>query len=72
MPNKVVYISEQQERDLIRKIMSESVVVNSNQVSEIVNLLNSCFQPTINHTGDVGTNRNCFYRNMATYRISNI
>ena len=56
MSNKVVYISEQQEKDLIRKIMSESVVVNSNQVSEIVNLLNSCFQPTINHTGDVGMN----------------
>ena len=56
MSNKVVYISEQQEKDLIRRIMSESVVVNSNQVSEIVNLLNSCFQPTINHTGDVGMN----------------
>lgn len=54
MEKKVIYISEQQEQELINKIMSESLIVNSAQVSDIVNHLNKFYQAGIDYAGDVG------------------
>lgn len=56
MEKKVIYISEQQEQELINKIMSESLIVNSAQVSDIVNHLNKFYQAGIDYAGDVGVN----------------
>lgn len=55
MPKRVVYITEEQEREISRRIMSEALVVNSDQVSDIVNYLNGFFVPKIDYAGDVGT-----------------
>lgn len=51
---RIVYISEKQERDITKRIMSEALVVNSDQVSDIVNYLTSFFVPGIDYAGDIG------------------
>lgn len=51
---KTVYITEEQEREIARRIMSEALVVNSDQVSDIVNYLNRFYLPGIDYAGDIG------------------
>ena len=53
---KTVYITEEQEREISKRIMSEALVVNSNQVSDIVNYLNQFYLPGIDYSGDIGNN----------------
>ena len=53
---KTVYITEEQEREISKRIMSEALVVNSNQVSDIVNYLNQFYLPGIDYAGDIGNN----------------
>ena len=52
--HKTVYISERQERELAKRLMAEALVVNSDQVSDIVNYLNQFYVPSIDYAGDVG------------------
>jgi len=52
--SKVIYITEQQEQELINKYLKESLVVNSDQVSDIVNYLNKFYQAAVDYAGDVG------------------
>lgn len=51
---KIVYITEEQERELVDKYLKESLVVNSAQVSDIVGYLNKFYEVTTNYAGDVG------------------
>lgn len=52
--SKVIYITEEQEQELINKYLKESLVVNSDQVSDIVNYLNKFYQAAVDYAGDVG------------------
>lgn len=52
--SKTVYITEQQEHELVNKYLQESLIVNSAQVSDIVNYLNSFYLPNNDFAGDVG------------------
>lgn len=52
---KTVYITEEQEREITRRILSEALVVNSDQVSDIVNYLNQFYLPGIDFAGDIGS-----------------
>lgn len=54
MSKKIIYITEEQEQELVNKLMSESLIVNSAQVSDIVNHLNKFYQAGIDYAGDVG------------------
>ena len=54
MAKKIIYITEEQEQELVNKLMSESLIVNSAQVSDIVNHLNKFYQAGIDYAGDVG------------------
>ena len=54
MTKKIIYITEKQEQELVNKLMSESLIVNSAQVSDIVNHLNKFYQAGIDYAGDVG------------------
>lgn len=54
MGKKIIYITEKQEQELVNKLMSESLIVNSAQVSDIVNHLNKFYQAGIDYAGDVG------------------
>lgn len=53
--SKVIYITEEQEQELFNKYLTESLIVNSNQVADIVNYLNTFYQSAIDYAGDVGT-----------------
>lgn len=53
--NKTIYITEEQEQALVDKYLTESLVVNSTQVSDIVNYLNKFYLPSIDYAGDIGT-----------------
>ena len=55
MKGRTVYITEEQEREITKRIMSEALVVNSNQVSDIVNYLNQFYLPGIDYAGDIGS-----------------
>lgn len=51
---KTVYITEEQEQEIVNKYLSESLVVNSAQVSDIVNYLNTFYMAGVDYAGDVG------------------
>lgn len=52
--SKVVYITEEQEQEIVNKYLVESLIVNSEQVSDIVNYLNKFYQAAVDYAGDVG------------------
>lgn len=52
--NKTVYITEEQEQEIVNRYLSEALVVNSSQVSDIVNYLNNFYQAAIDYAGDIG------------------
>lgn len=52
--SKVVYITEEQEQELVDKYLTEALIVNSDQVSDIVNYLNNFYQAAVDYAGDVG------------------
>ena len=52
--SKVVYITEEQEQEIVNKYLKESLIVNSDQVSDIVNYLNNFYQAAVDYAGDVG------------------
>lgn len=52
--SKVVYITEEQEQEIVNKYLVESLIVNSDQVSDIVNYLNKFYQAAVDYAGDVG------------------
>ena len=52
--SKVVYITEEQEQEIVNKYLKESLIVNSDQVSDIVNYLNTFYQAAVDYAGDVG------------------
>lgn len=52
--SKVVYITEEQEQEIVNKYLAESLIVNSDQVSDIVNYLNTFYQAAVDYAGDVG------------------
>ena len=52
--SKVVYITEEQEQEIVNKYLAESLIVNSEQVSDIVNYLNNFYQAAVDYAGDVG------------------
>lgn len=52
--SKVVYITEEQEQEIVNKYLTESLIVNSEQVSDIVNYLNTFYQAAVDYAGDVG------------------
>ncbi len=52
--NKTVYITEEQEQEIVNKYLKEALVVNSGQVSDIVNYLNNFYQAGVDYAGDVG------------------
>lgn len=51
---KTVYITEEQEQEIVNKYLSEALVVNSGQVSDIVNYLNNFYKAGVDYAGDVG------------------
>ena len=53
--SKIVRITEEQEREIVNKYLAEALIVNSDQVSDIVNYLNNFYQAAIDYAGDVGT-----------------
>lgn len=52
--SKTIYITEEQEEMLVDKYLTESLIVNSAQVSDIVNYLNSFYIPSVDYAGDIG------------------
>lgn len=52
--NRIVYITEEQEREIVNRYLAESLVVNSEQVSDIVNYLNNFYQTGVDYAGDIG------------------
>lgn len=52
--NKTIYITEEQEKALVNHYLEESLIVNSAQVSDIVNHLNNFYQATTDYAGDIG------------------
>lgn len=52
--SNTIYITEEQEHEITNHFLSESLIVNSAQVSDIVNHLNNFYQPTIDYAGDIG------------------
>ena len=52
--SKVVYITEEQEQEIVNNYLAESLIVNSEQVSDIVNYLNKFYQAAVDYAGDVG------------------
>lgn len=52
--SKVVYITEKQEQEIVNNYLRESLIVNSDQVSDIVNYLNKFYQAGVDYAGDVG------------------
>ncbi len=53
--NKTIYITESQ-KNIISKKLNESFIVNSEQVSDIVNYLNKFYKPITDYVGDIGVN----------------
>lgn len=51
---KVIYITEEQEQEIVNNYLRESLIVNSDQVSDIVNYLNKFYQAGVDYAGDVG------------------
>lgn len=52
--SKTVYITEEQEQEIVNRYLTEALVVNSGQVSDIVNYLNKFYQAAVDYAGDVG------------------
>ena len=52
--SKVIYITEEQEQEIVNNYLRESLIVNSDQVSDIVNYLNKSYQAAVDYAGDVG------------------
>lgn len=52
--SKVIYITEEQEQEIVNRYLAESLIVNSDQVSDIVNYLNKFYQAAVDYAGDVG------------------
>lgn len=52
--SKIVRITEEQEHEIVNKYLAEALIVNSDQVSDIVNYLNNFYQAAIDYAGDVG------------------
>ena len=52
--SKVIYITEEQEQEIVNRYLAESLIVNSDQVSDIVNYLNTFYQAAVDYAGDVG------------------
>lgn len=52
--DKTIYITEEQERELVNRYLEESLIVNSAQVSDIVNHLNNFYMATTDYAGDIG------------------
>jgi hypothetical protein len=52
--SKVIYITEEQEQEIVNNYLRESLIVNSDQVSDIVNYLNKFYQAAVDYAGDVG------------------
>lgn len=51
---KVIYITEEQEQEIVNNYLRESLIVNSDQVSDIVNYLNKFYQAGVDYAGDIG------------------
>lgn len=51
---KKFLINKTQEQELINKYLKESLIVNSSQVSDIVNYLNQFYLPITDYVGDIG------------------
>lgn len=52
--SKTIYITEEQEQELVNRYLTESLIVNSSQVSDIVNYLNNYYQSITDYAGDIG------------------
>ena len=52
--SRTVYITEAQEQAIVDRYLTEALVVNSSQVTDIVDYLNKFYQASVDYAGDIG------------------